>query len=244
MKTSLYNESGKSVGEVAIPSALYTVPMNQDLIQQVIVGMQSNARANTAHTKMRGEVAGGGRKPWQQKGTGRARHGSKRSPIWIGGGITFGPRNERNYDKKINKKMKQKALLVMLSEAMNTAKIMFVQSIPEAISKTKDAMNFLVNLSHIEGFKTINTLSNKNNILLIVPEITDNVVQAFRNLPHVWIEEARAVNTLHIAHARYILVVSPDEVHDIIALRTREVTAKKETTAKVNGRETETNQIK
>ncbi len=226
MNTTLYNFSGKTEGQLLLPESLYNVRMNRDLVHQVIVSMRSNARANTAHTKDRSEVSGGGKKPWQQKGTGRARHGSNRSPIWVGGGVTFGPSNERNYDKKINKKMKLKALLCVLGEVFNKNRMMFVNSLPEAIAKTKDAMNFFKNLATVEGFTTLNTISNKNNILMIVPEITDEMVQSFRNLPHVWIEEARSVNTLQLSNARYAIVISPNEVNDILAIRTADVIKK------------------
>ena len=126
MKTKVYDHKGKEARSIDLPDTLFGLDWNADLVHQVVVGMQSNARTNTAHTKDRSEVSGGGKKPWRQKGTGQARHGSKRSPIWSGGGITFGPRNERNYDKKINTKMRRKALLVALSQKMRDGQVLFV----------------------------------------------------------------------------------------------------------------------
>src|SRR3954466_2367188 len=108
MKTDIYNTEGKKAGSIDLPEAVFNQPWNNALIHQVVVSMQANARTNVAHTKDRGEVRGGGRKPWQQKGTGRARHGSIRSPIWKGGGVTHGPRNEKVFSRAIPKKMRAK----------------------------------------------------------------------------------------------------------------------------------------
>ena len=115
MKVSVYNQEGKEVGKVLLPKEIFEVKVNPDLVHQVVVCQMANRRQPIAHTKDRGEVRGGGRKPWSQKGTGRARHGSIRSPLWIGGGVTFGPRKEKIFKKKIPKKMRRKALFMVLS---------------------------------------------------------------------------------------------------------------------------------
>ena len=110
MEQKVYNQKGEEAGKIKLPESIFGVPWNADLVHQVVVAMTSSMRHSIANTKTRGEVSGGGKKPWQQKGTGRARHGSTRSPIWVGGGIAHGPRKEKNYDRKINKKARAKAL--------------------------------------------------------------------------------------------------------------------------------------
>ena len=116
MKIDLFNSDGKVVGDVALPKEIFEVAFNADLVHQVATSLNANKRQISAHTKNRGEVRGGGKKPWRQKGTGRARVGSNRSPIWKGGGITHGPRNDRIFAVEIPKKMRRKALLMVLSE--------------------------------------------------------------------------------------------------------------------------------
>src|SRR3989338_10372676 len=114
MKIPVYTQEGKEAGEVALPKDVFEVKMNADLVHQVMISYAANKRQVSAHTKNRGEVGGGGRKPWKQKGTGRARHGSSRSPIWVGGGVTHGPLAEKNYKRKISKKMRAQALFSVL----------------------------------------------------------------------------------------------------------------------------------
>src|SRR3954462_9048133 len=129
MESPIYNAQGKKTGTVTLPESVFGVFWNDALMHQVVTSMHSNARPNVAHTKGRGEVRGGGRKPWQQKGTGRARHGSIRSPIWKGGGVTHGPRNEKVYARKINKGMRQKALLVALSRKAKDGEVILLESL-------------------------------------------------------------------------------------------------------------------
>jgi large subunit ribosomal protein L4 len=128
MKATIFDKKGKEVEKIDLPKDIFEVAWNADLVHQTVTSMLSSARSNTAHTKDRSEVSGGGKKPWKQKGTGRARHGSTRSPIWRSGGATFGPRNERNYDRKVNKKAKAKALATVLSQKLRDNELIFVDS--------------------------------------------------------------------------------------------------------------------
>ena len=137
MTTSIHTIENKKVEDMTLPEALFEVAWNESLVHQAIVAQQANARNSVAHAKDRSEVRGGGKKPWRQKGTGRARHGSIRSPLWSGGGATFGPRNERNFEKKINKKMRQKALFSVLSRQAKEGNILVIDTFPEEAIKTK-----------------------------------------------------------------------------------------------------------
>src|SRR3990167_5939340 len=125
MKSDVYNAQGKKAGSVELPESVFGVKWNDSLMHQVVTSMQANARPSVAHTKSRGEVRGGGKKPWRQKGTGRARHGSSRSPIWKGGGVTHGPRNEKVYTRAIPRNMRAKALFMALSRKLNDNEIIF-----------------------------------------------------------------------------------------------------------------------
>src|SRR6056297_1740846 len=145
MKSTIYTREGAEKGEVTLPESVFGAAWNADLVHEVVVGMQANARETTAHTKDRSEKRGGGKKPWRQKGTGRARHGSRRSPIWSGGGVTFGPRNERNYKKKINKKERRKALFMTLSAKASGDFLIVLDKLEVKKPKTKE-LSFLNNL--------------------------------------------------------------------------------------------------
>jgi large subunit ribosomal protein L4 len=155
MKINIYTKEGKEKGSIEAPEAIFGLKWNSDLVQQVVTSMESSARTPVAHTKDRSDVRGGGKKPWQQKGTGRARHGSKRSPIWKGGGVTFGPRNEINRERKVNKKMKAKALFTILSRKAKNNEIIFVDSISFREAKTKDASAIFTALGNVQGYEML-----------------------------------------------------------------------------------------
>ncbi len=211
----LYGTSGKSAGTVELSGVVFNRPWNADLVHQVVVGMQANGRAGLAHTKFRGEVSGSGKKPWQQKGTGRARHGSKRSPIWVGGGVSHGPRSEKDYSVKINKKQKTAALFTALSEKLRRGKMLFTESINLENAKTKDATKMLKGLESISGFETINT-NKKNNILLVAPVISDVIRNSFRNIEHVTLVEARNINPVEVMNYRYMIISNPADTQALL----------------------------
>jgi len=173
MKAELYNQKGEVIDQIDLPESIFKRKWNPSLVHQVLVALQSNQRKPIAHAKDRGEVRGGGRKPWRQKGTGRARHGSIRSPLWIGGGVTFGPTKEKKYEKKINKKAKLSAFLSALSKKFEDKEIKIIDKIEIEKPKTKEMANILKNF--------LNT-QKKNRGLLILSESNKDIIKATRNL--------------------------------------------------------------
>lgn len=147
MKVKVYNLQGKETGEMNLSDAVFGVKIKPEVVHGVFTAQTNNQREPWADTKSKGEVSGGGKKPWPQKGTGRARHGSIRSPIWKGGGVTFGPLSIRNYKEKINKKTKRLALKMCLSDRANSNAIVVVEDFKFAEPKTKLFTEFLKVLS-------------------------------------------------------------------------------------------------
>jgi large subunit ribosomal protein L4 len=151
-------------------------------------------RQNTVQAKDRSEVRGGGRKPWRQKGTGRARHGSRRSPIWKGGGVTFGPTTERNYKKKINKKVKRAAVCMVLSAKKEKEFIFFVSDLSAKEPKTKEMREFLKK-----------TFCDKST-LVVLPEMDKNLILSLRNIENVDTIQAKDLNALDLLSYKYLIV--------------------------------------
>ncbi len=210
MEAKVYNKKGEALGNINLPENIFGLPKNSDLVHQVVVSMMSNQRANTAHTKDRGEVSGTGKKPWKQKGTGRARHGDRKSPIWVGGGVAHGPKNTRNYKKKINKKMNAKALFTVLSEKFKAGRILFVDNITPSEIKTAEAFKAVQALGKVEGFERL--LGSKKVVAHIATESKDDVVvKSFNNIPHVEVNEIRNLNVLDVLNHRYLVIVNPSE---------------------------------
>ncbi|MCU0679458.1 MAG: 50S ribosomal protein L4, partial [Planctomycetes bacterium] len=147
IKIKVYNQSGEATKEIELNPDVFGVAANPALVHQAYVAQIANERQVLAHTKDRSEVRGGGRKPWRQKGTGRARAGSSRSPLWIGGGVTFGPTKDRNFKKNINRKMKQKALLMALSDRASQNNLFLIDKLEMAEYKTKVFNNLLMKLT-------------------------------------------------------------------------------------------------
>ncbi|MDO8569897.1 MAG: 50S ribosomal protein L4 [bacterium] len=212
MESSIYNIQGKKVGSIALPESIFGLRWNADLVKQVADSLFSAKRKNVAHTKDRSEVRGGGKKPWQQKGTGRARHGSIRSPIWVGGGVTGGPRNEKNFDRKVSKKMRVKALYTILSQKLRDKEVLFVDSVKLIEPKTRAAVKAFQSLSNIKGFESI--FSKKDNATVIAMSGKDKVIErAFDNLGNIEVIEARNLNPLLLLEYKYLIIENPKLIY-------------------------------
>ncbi|MFH1404488.1 MAG: 50S ribosomal protein L4 [Patescibacteria group bacterium] len=194
-KVNLYNLEGTTIGDVELDNRLFEVKADEALVHEVVVAQAANSRVAIAHTKTRGEVAGSGIKPWKQKGTGRARHGSRRSPIWVGGGITFGPRNTRNFSKKINKKVRDKVLAMVLSDKVANENFIAVESFDLAQPKTKELFNALKSLPK-SGKKTL--------LVLVSSDVSAS--RAARNIPKVSTIPANSINVIDLLSNERILV--------------------------------------
>ncbi len=215
LEAKIYTQDGKDAGKVSLPEHVFGLSWNADLVHQVITSMNSSARKNIAHTKTRGEVAGGGKKPWKQKGTGRARHGSIRSPLWPGGGITHGPRNDKNYDRKVNKKVKAKALFTILSKKFKDGEILFVDSLSLKEPKTKIAKSVIKNLSGIKGFEALET-KRKNAAYITTPTKDKMIERSFNNMSNVEVDELRNINPVDIMKYKYLVISSPASALEFI----------------------------
>lgn len=215
MQAAVYNQTGKESGTVTLPESVFGLPWNPDIVRQVALAMQANARTPVAHTKDRGEVRGGGRKPWRQKGTGRARHGSIRSPLWRGGGVTFGPRNGKKYTQKINKKMSAKALYTVLSQKLRDKEILFVDDIAFKEPKTKEARQAVVALSRIEGFEQFAT-KRENSAVIAFAEKNRTAEKSFNNFGSITTKEARNVNPVDLLQYKYLVLIRPEDTIKIL----------------------------
>ena len=209
METVVYSLEGKKTGTINLPENVFGVRWNADLVKQVADSLLSTKRKNVAHTKDRSEVRGGGRKPWRQKGTGRARHGSIGSPIWVGGGVTGGPRNDKNFERKVSKKMRAKALYTILSRKWREGEVLLIDSVTLAEPKTKVAIQALHSLSNIKGFE--NLFSKKNNAAVIaLSGKRKEIERAFSNLGNVEVIEARNLNPLILLEYKYLVIENPE----------------------------------
>lgn len=194
-KISVYNVKGEEVEKLEIAESVFDVPSNNTLLHQVFVALMANIRGVYAHTKTRSEVAGSGKKPWKQKGTGRARVGSVRTPVWRKGGIVFGPRNTRNFVQKINQKMRRKAVMIALSEKIRDGKVIVLDSFSFPEKKTKLIAQTLQSLN----------IANKSIVMgLSVNE--KEFEKASQNIPRVKNILADNVNVADLLNNQYFVL--------------------------------------
>ena len=217
MNAPIYNATGKKQGSIELPERVFGVAWNDALMHQVVTSMQGNARPRVAHTKGRGDVRGGGRKPWQQKGTGRARHGSIRSPIWRGGGVTHGPRSEKNYSRTIPKGMRAKALFMALSRKLKDNEVIFVDSFGITEPKTALAKKTLVALSKA-GFERM-AGKRKNAALVALTNTSEPVKKSFRNIGSVSCIPVSDLNPVVILSNSYLVIENPEAALPILSAR-------------------------
>src|SRR3989344_4069536 len=200
MKLPVYNQSGQESGQqIEVNPAIFDIPeVRTDLVQLVAVAQRANGRQGTVSTKTRGEVRGGGRKPWKQKGTGRARVGSIRSPLWRGGGIIFGPRPERNFSKKVSKNTKRLGLFTVLSQKIKSGKLIILENLELDKPKTRELKDKLENFGNVLEVK---------KLLLVLPSRNENLVRAARNLVSVKTIRADSLNVLDLLDADGVLIL-------------------------------------
>jgi large subunit ribosomal protein L4 len=200
MKIKVYNQAAEAIKDLELSPKIFAVKPNNELLHQAVVAAQANQRQVLAHTKDRSEVSGGGKKPWKQKGTGRARVGSSRSPLWIGGGVTFGPTKDRNFKQKINQKMKQKALFMALSDKVAVNSLVVLENLTLAERKTK---KFNAILTALES----KVLHDERRNILIVNDANDETAQyAGRNLAGVKMINLENINLLDILNHKNLLL--------------------------------------
>jgi large subunit ribosomal protein L4 len=204
MNVDILNVKGKKVGSTELPAEIFEAPVRRDLMHQAFVRQMANARLGTHKTKTRSEVRGGGRKPWRQKGTGRARHGSIRSAQWVGGGKIHTPR-PNDHSKKMPRKMRRAALRSALSARAAGEDLMVVEGLPEAEPKTK----------HMAG--VIETLAGDNSVLLLIPDKSEAFVKLAKstsNLASAKVLHASYLNVRDLLGFDKIVV--PVEALDVI----------------------------
>ncbi|MDP2586784.1 MAG: 50S ribosomal protein L4 [Candidatus Komeilibacteria bacterium] len=195
MKVKVYNLAGEVLRDEELDAKFFGITPKPEVIQQAVEAQLANARTVLAHAKGRAEVRGGGKKPWKQKGTGRARHGSSRSPIWVGGGVTFGPTKERNFKLDINKKAKKRALQMVLSDKLNNERLILVDELTVEEPKTKK-FNAILQKLPLKGKSALVVLDKKN----------ENIVISARNLPKVLTEGVDSLNVVDLLKYEYLLM--------------------------------------
>ena len=200
MQTKVYNLEGQEVGKLTLSDEVFGAEYNEALIHQAVVTYLANQRQGTKSTLTRSEVAGGGRKPWKQKGTGRARQGSIRSPQWVHGGVVFAPK-PRDFSKKLNDRMRRGAFVSALSTMLKEKALVVVDSL-DIEPKTKAAV------------KALDALKLSRRVTVVTDGVNENALRAFSNLPEVQVTTADILNTYDLVVSNY-LVVTKDAIKKI-----------------------------
>lgn len=201
MLVPIRNVAGETVGEIELRDDIFAAPINKSVMHQALVRQLANARRGTHKAKERNEVRGGGRKPWRQKGTGRARQGSIRAPQWRGGGIVFGP-TPRSYRKRMPRKMRRLAMRSALSVKVSNEQLVVLDQLNVDSAKTKDMVGILANLDL------------HDSVLILLPEHNQGVELSARNLPDVKTLQAGYLNVRDLLGHRAV-VLTPDVVAEI-----------------------------
>ncbi|MBI4600090.1 50S ribosomal protein L4 [Candidatus Uhrbacteria bacterium] len=211
LSLDVYSMQGTVVSSRQLPPEIFSVPIKEELVHFVVTAQDANARKGTATTKGKGEVRGGGKKPWKQKGTGRARHGSIRSPLWRGGGITFGPRGNQNWSVKINKKVKRKALCMVLSDRAAGHALILLDGLQFENPKTKEAHAFLGRLPLAPAGKRMPRTG------IVIPSKQIALRRSMRNIPRVEVLSPASLNVRDTLKCSKI-IMSLSSLDEIIAL--------------------------
>ena len=200
-KVSLYNQAGSQAGDIELNDAVFGIEPNDSVLYEAVIMQRASMRQGTHAVKGRSDVRGGGRKPWRQKGTGRARHGTNRSPIWVGGGVVFGP-TPRSYAYKMPKKQRRLALRSALSSKVQEDAIRVLEGLSFDAPKTKEMK------------KVLEALSADKKVLVVTASYEDNVALSARNLPNVKFLTAEGVNVLDLVNAEN-LIMTQDAVKQV-----------------------------
>lgn len=191
---AVHNQEGKKVEDLTISDAVFAVPANDELLHQVFMVIAGNQRNPIAHTKDKSEVAGSGKKPFKQKGTGSARQGQKRNPVMKGGGVAFGPTNERNFKRDLNKKMKQKAVKIAISEKLRSGTLIAIDTLAIEKPKTK------------EFAQVLKALEIKGRVMVAFSDAEKKTSMISRNIASVMNIETKDLNVMDLLNNKYLLL--------------------------------------
>jgi large subunit ribosomal protein L4 len=196
-KTTLYSRTGEDIGEVELPEELFAGPVNTSVLHQVVIAQLAGRHLGTHDTKTRGEVSGGGKKPYRQKGTGRARQGSIRSPHYRGGGVVFGP-HPRSYVQRLPRQMRRLALVGALTSKLDDDAIRVIDAFGLEGPRTRDLVGVIAALGRSEG-----------RVLIVAPGTDETLILSARNLPHVEVIRADSLNVVALLNADTVLIEQP-----------------------------------